>query len=509
MSLFGKCIESVRSSQKISFISGWHEEEKDEFHSYRWMRKNAVVEISDIENIGNGISYLIIVGGHPFLNTRNPILKVRLNGKCIGKSEILPRTNTYLFPVKLRKKFVTVELSLDQVFEKEKTGDPRELGMMVDSILIVPEEVLSSPIFTKGLLPIKSTGGSLRLVESGEIVFFNLKKEKGDKFVIFFLETLSELNDSSYLLFIRLNKRRYKKFILKNGINKVLFPLRTSKNVAKINLLLKNEGNKGFEKPPVLVVHRVSIYSEKMYSLPISMELETTTYCDINPPCVMCYTRVLHTRGDDENKNLDEEVFERIQPYLRNFEVISLHGIGEPLMGKRLFAILDSIDNSKTSVQFNTNGLSLTESKSRLLIEKGLRVINFSIDAATAETYRKIRRVDFERVIANIRRLSELKKEMGSKFPVIEMNMTLMRLNLKEVIQFIKLAKELGAEIVHFGVLNKSAPDYEIWNKDFLFHYREQMLDLNSREFIETMREAVEVAKNLGIKLYIETPVSI
>ncbi len=240
------------------------------------------------------------------------------------------------------------------------------------------------------------------------------------------------------------------------------------------------------------------------------MELETTTYCDINPPCVMCYTRVLHTRGDDENKNLPEKVFEKIQPYLKNFEVISLHSIGEPLIGRKLFEILDSIDTGKTSVMFNTNGISLTEEKSRLLIEKGLKVINFSIDAATAEVFKKIRRVDFERVIRNIKRLSELKNEMDSKFPTIEMNITLMKLNLKEAVQFIRLSKELGAEIVHFGVLNKSvAEDYQLWNQDFLFHYRAQMLDLDSQEFIETMREVSKVAKKLGIQLFIETPVSL
>ncbi len=203
--------------------------------------KNAVAEISEIKNIDNGIFYLVIVGGHPFLNTRNPILSVRVNGKYIGESEILPRTNVYLFPLKLSKPYAKIELLLDRVFEKEKGGDPRELGMMVDLVSIVLEKDLSSPIFTKGWLPLKITEESLLLVEKGEIMLFNLKKEDGKKFVVFFFEPPSELKDVSYTLFIKLNDRPHKKFRLKNGIRRISFPLKTCKNIAKLSLYLKTE----------------------------------------------------------------------------------------------------------------------------------------------------------------------------------------------------------------------------------------------------------------------------
>jgi wyosine [tRNA(Phe)-imidazoG37] synthetase (radical SAM superfamily) len=368
--------------QKISYVSGWYPEEKGEFLSFRWMKKKAVVEISNIDRSRKN-SFLMFIGGHPFPDSANPVLNLRMNGKAIGEAEILHSKNTYLYPIRLRNNFLHLELVLNSVFANEKGIDERELGMIVYEIAV----------------------HSLR-------------------------------------------------------------------------------------KPP----------------LPTSLELETTTFCDINPPCVMCYARMLHTRPSQENKNLDDTVFEKVQPHLKKFEVISLHGIGEPLAGKKLFPILRSIDSNKTKLQFNSNGLNLNEEKCRGLVENGLSLVNFSVDAATAETYKKIRRADFHKVVANIRRLSEIKKEMSSRRPRIEMNMTLMRSNFEEANQFVHLAKDLGAESVHLGILNKHSDDYAVQNENFVFHYHQEMIDLSSPALGAKIQEARETARVLGISLFINMP---
>ena len=370
------------AEQKIRYLSGWYPEEKGEFLNFRWMKKRATVEISDIgPPIKNG--FLVFISGHPFLNRANPLLTFKTNGETIGQAEIGHSKNTYLFPLKLRRPSILLELDLDRVFENDGGIEDRELGIMVYKIAV------------------HSLG-----------------------------------------------------------------------------------------KPP----------------LPLSLELETTTYCDINPPCVMCYSRVSHTRDVQQDRNLDDAVFENIQPYLKDFEVISLHGIGEPLAGKKLFPILESIDAKKTKVQFNSNGLNLNEDRSRNIVEKGLSLINFSVDAATAVTYRKIRRVDFNKVISNIRRLSEIKKEKSTRYPVIEMNMTLMRSNFEEATQFVHLAKGLGAEGVHFGILNRHPDDYAVQNEDFIFRYHQEMINLGSPDLRAKIEEAREAANALGIKLYLDIP---
>ena len=283
-----------------------------------------------------------------------------------------------------------------------------------------------------------------------------------------------------------------------------LFPLENSSEKIEINLELDSIFQPEISKDNRelgMVIEQIRIYSEEATALPQVLELATSTLCNINPPCVMCYTRIFDIwpyKGD-----LDKTAFDNLIPFLKEFQTISLHGIGEPLLGKKLFTILDNINTDTTFVQFNSNGILLTEEVSRNLIKKGLKLIDFSIDAASPETYKKIRRKDFNLVVNNIKRLNEIKKELGVKHPDIKMNMTLMKENLLEVVPFIELAKSLEAKTVHLGLLNPFK-EYQIDNEGFIFNYQEQMLDTDSEIFHKTIEEAQQKAEELGIELVLE-----
>jgi MoaA/NifB/PqqE/SkfB family radical SAM enzyme len=236
-------------------------------------------------------------------------------------------------------------------------------------------------------------------------------------------------------------------------------------------------------------------------ALPSVLEIESSTRCNIHPPCVMCYPRIFDKRrfyGD-----IADGALQGLIPYLRGFKTISLHGVGEPLLGAKLMILLDNIDRENTWVQFNSNGLLLTEDLCRALISKKLRMIDFSLDAATRETYRKIRRSDFDLVVGNIKRLSRIKREMGVGYPLIKVNMTLMKENEPELVAFVDLARELGAGIIHLGLLNPTG-NYEVLNGEFIFNYHDQMIDAKSPGFRAAVEEARAKAKSFGIELVTE-----
>lgn len=236
-------------------------------------------------------------------------------------------------------------------------------------------------------------------------------------------------------------------------------------------------------------------------SLPSILEIESCTRCNIHPPCVMCYPRLFDKRGF--LGDIRDAAVQKLLPCLRGFQTISLHGVGEPLLGKKLLILLDNTDPDKTWVQFDSNGLLLTEEMSRILISKKLNMIDFSLDAATRETYRKIRRSDFDLVIGNIRRLSMMKQALGVSRPKIKVNMTLMRENAAEIVAFVDLAGELGAEIIHLGLLNPTK-DYEVRNGDFVFRYHDQMIDVKEPEFREAVETARRKARSRGIEFVAE-----
>jgi MoaA/NifB/PqqE/SkfB family radical SAM enzyme len=156
---------------------------------------------------------------------------------------------------------------------------------------------------------------------------------------------------------------------------------------------------------------------------------------------------------------------------------------------------------------FATNGLLLDKKTSRKLISEGLKSINFSMDAATAETYRKIRsKKDLATVCENIRNLVASKEEMKSSSPDIIMNMVIMKENEKEIPQFVRLADSLGVKTVQIRLLIPLLRNYEVRSDDFYFNYNEQRVDPTRGSFREIIRSAKEIALQCGIHLVSDNP---
>lgn len=239
--------------------------------------------------------------------------------------------------------------------------------------------------------------------------------------------------------------------------------------------------------------------------LPDTIELESTTSCNINPPCVMCYPKANPAYGSPiRPRDLDDHLLDAVRPALDTATTLSLHGIGEPLCSTRTRRLLEELGDRPAFVQFNTNGLLLTESWARLVVERRLHRLCFSIDAARPETYRKIRHADLEKVLENIRRLQRIKKEAGEPRPQVELNMTLMRMNIGEAEEFVRLAAGLGARFVVFGLLNETQ-DYSTDVEGFTFRYTEQRLDEQDPEFAACMERCRVLAGELGVELTINT----
>jgi len=234
---------------------------------------------------------------------------------------------------------------------------------------------------------------------------------------------------------------------------------------------------------------------------PKILEIETTTMCNMNPSCAMC--TVHNFKSSMYKFHLSKEILERIKFYLNDAHTISLHGSGEPLLTERLFDILEIVSNEKIWTTFNTNGLLLTEEMSEKLISKCLKQISFSLDAATPETYRKIRRNDnFDKVKSNIKHLTLMKKKNNTIYPRILINMILMKENFSELLSFVSLAHELGAVGIYLRLLKHIPKNYILEENGFYFNYRNQMLNTESEEFKENILNGRNNADTLGIKFH-------
>lgn len=116
-----------------------------------------------------------------------------------------------------------------------------------------------------------------------------------------------------------------------------------------------------------------------------------------------------------------------------------LNYINEPLLhpewdGYVRFAKAHGVLN----VYFATNGSLLTARNREKLISSRVSKVMVSLDATTAETFRKVRRSDaFDRIVANIEALLELRDRWNVSWPKVRVNFLKTELNAHEADAFV------------------------------------------------------------------------
>ncbi|OYT93928.1 MAG: hypothetical protein CFE43_00910 [Burkholderiales bacterium PBB3] len=181
----------------------------------------------------------------------------------------------------------------------------------------------------------------------------------------------------------------------------------------------------------------------------LHLELDIVNRCNIQ--CVMCYHSLEATRVPVVY--MDPAVFAsaaaHILPYASH---MSLSLGNEPLMSPHFEAMLKLAAPYKVpNVNFFTNGLLLNERKVAAMIECGVTQICVSIDGAQRDTYNAIRRGgEFNELIENVENLIRQRNAAGSKTPKVRFDVVLMRRNIRELPDIVRLAARLGVEQLSF-----------------------------------------------------------
>lgn len=179
--------------------------------------------------------------------------------------------------------------------------------------------------------------------------------------------------------------------------------------------------------------------------LPRSLYLESTNRCDSR-----CQTCVRTFQTLEPPADLTLARVRAIADQLPVLDRVVLHGIGEPLLNPELVPIVRDLKQRGATVLFNSDAIGLTRARALDLIASGLDEYRVSMDAATRQTYRRIRGVDcFDRVVANVERLLALQRERGAGRPRVSLWFTATRLNLEELPAFVALGGRLGVAEVY------------------------------------------------------------
>jgi MoaA/NifB/PqqE/SkfB family radical SAM enzyme len=190
-------------------------------------------------------------------------------------------------------------------------------------------------------------------------------------------------------------------------------------------------------------LHRPITHLTKIY-------IEPTVACNLD--CITCF----RNNWNQPIAPMSESTFEQILAGLKALDPIPnvyFGGIGEPLFHPKTIVWVSKVKELGVKVELITNGTTLTEKRTRQLVDAGLDMLWVSIDGATPESYSDVRLgAELPRVIENIRRLTKLRK--GGHFPQPEIGIAFlaMRRNIADLPRVIRLGISLGAK--HFSVSN-------------------------------------------------------
>jgi radical SAM protein with 4Fe4S-binding SPASM domain len=232
---------------------------------------------------------------------------------------------------------------------------------------------------------------------------------------------------------------------------------------------------------------------EELLSLPQYMAICPTGQC--NASCDFC--SVTTNRTGIIKKQLPFEALDRfLSPVFGSSRLIGLEGNGEPTLYDRFDELIFLTTSRGASLYLISNGEKLTADQIALLLASPTDAINFSLNAATAETHRRVMKLKgWENVVQNISRLVRWRGDSGG--PLVSVSMVVTRGNAHEVQQFLHFAEwQLKVDRILIRPLSEIANDSGVMEdlRD-LVPYETQINDLLDavEEYLEFVPRRSEI----------------
>ena len=175
--------------------------------------------------------------------------------------------------------------------------------------------------------------------------------------------------------------------------------------------------------------------------LPVRVDIENVSRCNFS--CNMCQVSLWDNGKRADDMNLDS--FQTILSQLPTLVEAKIQGFGEPLLNSEVFFDMVKAAKSDNLWVRTTTNASLLHVNSNIdkLLESGINEIQISLDAASEDVFKKIRKGSNPlRVFDNIKDLCSASKAL----PInpVKVNVTLQDCNYFERLSIIKHASRLG-----------------------------------------------------------------
>ena len=543
---YGPVLEEARSwapataaEAAVEYLDGWRLEERDHEGPFRWMDREAEILVK----AGRGARYLVIKAGHPEPGEDPPRLDILSGERSLATLSV----DGSFGPVLIRwpeEGDSRVRFRLDRL--DRVAGDGRALGAMLRRLQVVSPQTLEAPLFGQGwhaedrddFLPFRWAGREAR-------VLLPIDPEAPPKRLI--VPVFSEFHDFTQELTVSLGGRLLGRLALLNrwnfyslaldgapdirtlsaevapavsvpaagpgelvlGFNK-LFPARyhpgDSRTLgARVGPLAFDDDAEGLESfrffhaNAILNFREMTSGVQELRSFPTNLGIDLYGRCNIKPPCVYClWDKMKELEGECVDVPVDRETLESYGPFFRSARTLVNCSFGEPLLHPQFGPILDYCARHGKIMEISTNGQAFTERTIRAVAGKPV-ILYISLDAATRETYAKLRNDHWDEIVPNLVRLNEARQKAGG-LPKVYMVFIPMPVNLGDLEEYFKLCQRIAADaLVLRPLLHLWNPKIERDRGGYHFDYAREMLTREQAE--EVIRKAEALALRYGVPL--------
>jgi MoaA/NifB/PqqE/SkfB family radical SAM enzyme len=189
--------------------------------------------------------------------------------------------------------------------------------------------------------------------------------------------------------------------------------------------------------------------NSKLMSYPIKMTICPGNICNLK--CALCPTGK-DTPGRKKGMmgfELFKKVIDECGPYIYKLD---LYNWGEPFLNKDIFKMIKYAKTYRTKVEISSNLNVFSDEMCKELLDSGLDVLTVSLDGASQKSVSAYQKGgNFEQVIANIKNIVNKKKELNTKYPLINWRFLVNKYNEHEIGKARELAKELDIDNIEIN----------------------------------------------------------
>jgi MoaA/NifB/PqqE/SkfB family radical SAM enzyme len=179
---------------------------------------------------------------------------------------------------------------------------------------------------------------------------------------------------------------------------------------------------------------------------PITCDTDGSNAC--NQQCIYCNSQEF--RGASDYASMPKGHLQKLADFYAKWGIRStcIGGGGESLVNPEIRAFIPRVRNNGVEVGLITNGILLDEDYASI-VNENCRFLGISCDAATPETYKRMRGTDsLATVQENLRRVNTIRVGRGTDLDT-NIKFLIHPYNYREIHEAARIAKDLGCRGIH------------------------------------------------------------